>query len=1080
MHKLLQRQLKKALRHSDTETPDLEYLLELVSNSYEEADKERRLTVQAANLMENELKSLHQKNIEQARLYFESVLNQVGDGVLFLDQDNRIQGANEIACQLLNSQTESLKGKVLEQFFETLPDWSSEQNPAIESQTLHDHIPVELIKGNIRNAARQEKLLIFRDISERIQAREKLRASERKFRDYAESSSDWFWETDAQHRIIGLTGYSAVMNTEQRNQLIGKSRMELMKHVPQDLFDQHIQDLNAHRPFRDLEYELELLNGKSLVSINGKPLFSPQGDFIGYRGSARDITEQRQTRDSLTRLENQLRTAISSMNEGIALFDNKDKLVLFNDRAREIYSAISDVIQTGQDYKVIARALIERGAFKLDIPAERWLSYQISKTTRFTPRNNIVRTCNDAYIRAIEYPTPDGGTVGIYSDVTEMVILQNKLRSEKDKAEKANKTKSEFLANMSHEIRTPMNAVIGLSFLALQDEALNEEQKEYLSQIHDSSNHLLGILNDILDYSKIEAGKLSINRHEFEFQQLVRQTSTFIQPLIKKKSLDFYWDIAPDIPRLIDSDLLRLNQILINLAGNAVKFTEQGSVYVAIRFRHTGQNKRYLLEISVKDTGPGISVEQQKRLFAPFTQGDSSITRNYGGTGLGLAICRQLIELMGGQLSLDSAPGKGSCFSFSLIVTAHNKDSFCDKPDMPDMNIAFIDGQSLSARAYSQYIRYNQGHVACFRKLSDMPPASEQQGLDLIIADWEHLSEDERSQIPYLFHQTQTPVLIFTHQDKQSLRSLFTSQDSVTIIEKPITPLFLLDEISSILQTPASDIQPSSSYSHTQSTQHLILLVEDNPLNQMVAGRFLKKVGIDYDVAENGLKALAQLELNQYDLILMDLQMPEMDGITATRMIRKHDQFSELPIIAMTANAMKGDKDRCLEAGMNDYIPKPIDMGLLKEKLSIWLTSDSSERHEARNEKPTDRFPIFNKDKVMERLEHSEELLELLISEFLREYADKNNQQLYLELTQDTDRVLQEKLHSLKGSSSTIGADRLTWLIVQAEQKLAAGKQNTTIRQQHLADIQHALDEILLHLNTLHHQETATQQQVDK
>ncbi len=972
MHKLLQRQLKKALRRSGNDVPDMDYLLELVSASYEEADQERRLTSHAADLMEQEMMALNEKTIRQARQHFETVLNQLGEGVLFLNRQNQIIGLNQIAEQLLGQPLSSLQGQSVFALFNPFPHWDADtqESQATESQLAHSGLPVELVRGDLRNAGRQEWLLIFRDISERYHAKERLKASEQMFRDFAEASSDWFWETDEKHRIIRLSGFSPRAAHIQPDELLGRSRMELMKHAPKEVFEQHIQDLNAHRPFRDLEYELEMPEGSSLVSINGKPIFDAEGQFIGYRGCARDITAQRETDRSLQKVESQLRTAISSTNEGIALFDANDQLILFNDRAKALYSRIDDVIQLGCHYNDMAYALIERGAFKLDMDGQRWLEHQTNRETRFSTKYNIVRTHDDRYIRAMEYPTPEGGTVGIYSDVTDTIQLENNLRAEKEKAEQASRAKSEFLANMSHEIRTPMNAIIGLSHLALQDPQLSADQREYLDKIHHSSNHLLGLLNDILDFSKIEAGKLALHQHSFDFNQLVQQISTFVQPACKEKLLDFYWDIGPDIPKRLGGDLLRLGQVLTNLAGNAVKFTHQGSVTIRIRAlsqhaltlyketetdhntlareeqqhisasQHNGSETndlgQILLKIEVIDTGIGIDPEQQQQLFAPFTQADSSITRHYGGTGLGLAISRQLIELMGGQLKLQSRQDRGSCFSFSLPLTIKSRHSFCHYPALENVRLLQLEQNPLAQAGLEKLLRHYQGSLHTIDSLNYTPgsPSPEQ---DYLLVNWEQLSSTDLHHLKQCLEQWQLPTLIYSYQNKTTIQAQLPANAPIKVLNKPLTPVELCTQLTSTAEPDKAKAGSCPPQADDTQQNCRILLVEDNSINQMVAGRFLQKIGMPFDLAENGQQAIEQLQQRHYDVVLMDLQMPIMDGLTATRQIRQQAQWQQLPIIAMTANAMQGDQERCLESGMSDYIAKPIDFGELQHKLELWL-----------------------------------------------------------------------------------------------------------------------------------------------
>ncbi len=885
MHKLLQRQLAKARRRSGSDQPDMDYLLQLISDSYDEADREHRLAARATELMEQELTALHKTRSDQSRQYFETVLSRIGDGVLFLDAQQQIQGSNQRAEILLDQPLELLQQQSLEELFTPPP---TEDQAQTETRIRHNNCPVEVVLSDLQHHGQKESLLIIRDISERVAARDKLKHSKAMFRDFAESSSDWFWETDEKHRIVSLTGFTPVMKRLDQESMIGRSRMELMNNAPAEVFEKHIEDLNAHRPFRDLEYELEGSDEPVLVSVSGKPRFDDEGNFLGYRGTARDITELRKTDEYLTQVENRLRTAIGSINEGIALFDKDDRLVLFNQRNRELYPDLADKLELGVSYSELAHTLVERNALCLPSDPEKWLRHQINKETRYTVLRNTVETRTGRFIRALEYPTPDGGTVGIYSDVTDTQKLQQQLRSEKERAEYANQAKSEFLANMSHEIRTPMNAIIGLSHLALHSADLSPEQQEYLDKIHYSSKQLLGILNDILDFSKIEAGKLTIEPQRFNLSDLVCSANTLLHPLLDKRPITHHWQIAPETPVELFGDLMRINQVLANLIGNAAKFTHEGRITLHISAQPNRSNrerppypqaKPIELIIAVEDTGIGIPEDQQHNLFTAFSQADASITRQFGGTGLGLAISKQLCEMMAGDLSVTSEAGAGSCFTVRLQLWSLSDQTFSR------------DGTDTSL------LPHGASHGNAFN---------------------------------------QKASLNLTGQELSSTNSRTTAAST----SLPTTNINTTATSSPIPQSAPTDTKVATHTAATEPVKHQVLLVEDNHINQMVAGRFMKKIGIGYELAENGAQALEKLEQQSFSVVLMDLQMPVMDGLTATEKIRNDLKLKELPIIAMTANAMQGDRERCLEAGMSDYISKPIDFAELQQKLEQWLPSD--------------------------------------------------------------------------------------------------------------------------------------------
>jgi len=549
------------------------------------------------------------------------------------------------------------------------------------------------------------------------------------------------------------------------------------------------------------------------------------------------------------------------------------------------------------------------------------------------------------------------GLLGICRDVTDRVAAENELRIAKNNAEKATAAKSDFLARMSHEIRTPMNAVIGLSHLTLKTE-LNHQQEDYLNKILSSGESLLNLLNDILDFSKIEAGKLNVEHTPFNFHELVIRSINLTAMGAHAKGLELITQIDDNVPTVLLGDPFRLQQVLVNLLNNAVKFTENGSIYLKVTIDHKSVESA-LLQCSVSDTGIGMNIQQQENLFQSFNQGDDSITRKYGGTGLGLAIAKQLTELMGGKIWLDSQPQQGSTFYFTTQVGKAENPLFgspCLSTDFSSLKVLVVDDIPLArtvlisalAECGIQASQTGNGkhaiHLVSEAQKNNQP-------YDLVFIDWRMPEMDgieTCKQINQLTTGTLFPripqVLMVSAYDKDAARhAALTEQVNITqFIEKPINKTTLVTALQNTLLTQTTQskvkevhIKAPSKIPNFSSSR--ILLVEDNEMNVLVAKTFLADTGVHVDIAHNGLQAIEKIKQQNYDLVLMDIQMPEMDGLTACQKIRIDLELVKLPVIAMTAHAMKKDIEDGQAVGMNEHIIKPINPNDLFAMLSRFL-----------------------------------------------------------------------------------------------------------------------------------------------
>ncbi len=625
------------------------------------------------------------------------------------------------------------------------------------------------------------------------------------------------------------------------------------------------------------------------------------------------------------------------------------------------------------------------------------------------------------------------------------------LAKAKAEAEQANRFKSYFLANMSHEIRTPMNAIMGFSYLALQTE-LSTRQYHYMDKIHASAQALLGVINDILDFSRIEAGKLEIENVPFSLDEVYENLANITMMRAEEKGLELTFQHASVVPDSLVGDPLRLGQILANLVGNAIKFTERGGITVSVD-RGRQEEKRVWLRFSVSDTGIGIPTEQIPRLFGAFTQLDDSTTRRYGGSGLGLSICNHLVQLMGGEIEVRSELGKGSTFTFRLPFAPGKAAAFELKPDpdLRNLRALVVDDNPSAREILAERLASFTFETATANNASEAMQqleSAEREGrpFKLVLMDWRMPGVngvEAGRQIKHGGELLHVPaVILVTAYGREEVMRQAEAAGLDGFLIKPVSPSTLFDTVIRVLNGTGEAVTSAQGVAAQGYLEGRVLLVEDNTVNQQVAREILEGMGITVDIAGNGREALDALQSRDYDLVLMDIQMPEMDGYEATRQIRAEPRFEKLPVVAMTAHAMSGERDRCLAAGMNEHVPKPIDPVRLFATLGRWLKpADKVPTRQVEDDGVTlpERLPGIDLRWGLERIGGNKRLFRKLLGEFVAHHG-RALEVLSQQLNDGEYDSARRELHTLKGVAGNIGALTLQREAARLEQALQAGE----------------------------------------
>jgi len=796
---------------------------------------------------------------------------------------------------------------------------------------------------------------------------------------------------------------------------------------------------------------------------------------------SRELTEREQAEEALRDSEERFRAIGASAHDAIIMMDNNGEVSYWNQSAERI-------LGYGEE-EVLGRVLHDFLAPER-FRAAHDAAFPIFRTTG--EGGAIGRTLELAALHRTGAEIPvelslssmrlrgEWHALGIIRDITERKQAEARLRRAKEEtevanagleqaiaraqqlaldAEAANIAKSEFLANMSHEIRTPMNGVIGMTGLLL-DTGLTSEQRDYAERVTQSAESLLTVINDILDFSKMEAGKLALEVLDFDLRTTLEDMGDVLALRPQAKGLEYVCLVDPDVPSLLRGDPGRLRQVLTNLTGNAVKFTSKGEVRVHVALEKEG-DATATIRFSVIDTGIGIPADRLDALFDAFTQVDASTTRKYGGTGLGLSISKQLAELMGGQIGVESEEGKGSTLWFTAVFQKQSggASAVVESPgDLRGKRILVVDDNEtnrllLERQLLSWGCRHEEAVEGGTALEKLRAAAAENDPFDVAILD-----------------------MMMPGMDGEALGSAFKGEGSIRDVA-----LVMMTSIGPVLgqRTPrkeerAAPLVTKHTLSEAAKRSIRILLAEDNTTNRIVALKLLEKLGYRADAVANGLEALKALETIPYDLVLMDVQMPEMDGFEATRKVRGPQSSvlnPEIPIVAMTAHAMKDDREECLEAGMNDYVSKPVNPQELADALERQLRDvarrsetagppqDEEAQPQARDQAGTRRdTPAFDESILLERLDGDRDFVRSVLEVFVDD-APKQLELLKEALEAGDADAVRRQGHRLKGAAGNVGAPALEELSLEAENAGRAGDLETAALV--ARTMEHALEELM-------------------
>ncbi|MDJ0720491.1 MAG: transporter substrate-binding domain-containing protein [Desulfobacterales bacterium] len=1017
---------------------------------------------------------------------FRALLEAAPDAMVIVDRKGRIVLVNSQTEKLFGYPREELLGQAIEQL---VPADRRAGHPALRDQYLNQPIvraigealdltaqakdgtliPVDISLSPIETREGTLVVASVRDITERKKAEEAIRAQKDFVETVINSIPDAISILDVETGAIVDANEAFLAELDKsREEVIGRSCFEMTHGLKEICAPPHhecpmLETMRTGRKCMTEHVHTGPLGEELIMEVATFPIRAKEGAVHQVVHVARDITERKHAEEKIRDSQRQLSQIVDFLPDPTWVVDCDGVVVTWNRAIEKLTGvAASDIVGQG-DYAYALPFYDERRPVLIDLVREWNEAYKEKYLTVKKDGENLKGESFHPHLgdggiyfnatASLLYDTAGNVTGAIESlrDITESKHLQEELLQAKQAADEANQAKSDFLANMSHEIRTPMNAVIGMAHLALKTE-LTAKQRDYVSKIQASANSLLGIINDILDFSKIEAGKLDMEAVDFNLEDVLESLGNLVGvKASEKKDLEVLFSTGADVPRFLVGDPLRLGQVLLNLVNNAVKFTEKGEIVVST-ILESRREQGVILRFTVSDTGLGISPEQQAKLFQSFSQADTSTTRKFGGTGLGLAISQRLVAMMGGDIRVESAPGKGSRFIFTArfeLGAEKAKKQFVPHTDLMGMKVLVVDDNATSRNIFREMLEsfsFEVSQAASGEEgLSELEAAPAEAPFDLVIMDWKMPNMDGIETARRIKHHRSLAVIpsiiMATAYGREEVMRQAEDAGLDGFLIKPVNASVLFDTITQSFSPETTDVGPAGQGppAEAQGIERLagarVLLVEDNEINQQVAKEILEGIGIAVHLADNGQEGVAAVTRGDFDAVLMDIQMPVMDGYAATREIRQDARFEHLPIIAMTAHAMAGDAEKSLAAGMNGHVTKPIDPDQLFAALQKWIEGPATPSEPPRGTAPalpaaaaSDELPAelsgFDLAAGLKRLQGNRALYRKLIIDLAASYQDTPDR-IRKALAAGDLGACHQLVHSLKGAAGNLAAERL-------------------------------------------------------
>ncbi len=1024
-----------------------------------------------ANALRFAMESAERRKAEE---HTRLLLDSTAEGIFGVDTNGRITFVNPTACRLLGYAADELVDQpshsLIHHHRPDGSDYPMEECPMFaaynhgKASRVDDEylwrkdgagVPVEygatpILKDGVIVGA----VISFTDITERKRNEQALAASEHKTRRIIETCTEGFWLVDNDSMTVEVNDALCEILGRPRDQIHGRSIIEFTDEENTLIFKEHI----ARRARGEAtSYEISLLRPDGTLvpcHVSASPLLDEHGVKIGAFAMFTDITESKRAEMELQDRLLFQQALLNSIPYPMFIKDAEARYLSCNTAYQNAFSIDSDRLRGKTVLDLDYISVGDRGKFHAEDTAvirdASRLSYELP-IVYADGQMHVTLYSVDGFRLADGRP---GGLIGLLVDITERKRLEEELRAAMKKAEAATQAKSTFLATMSHEIRTPMNAIINMSGLALETE-LTPKQQQYVSVAHSSAKNLLGIINDILDFSKIEADRLELEETPFSLRHELEQVTETFRSRVIEKHVELIVHAPADVPDRVVGDALRFRQVATNLIGNAFKFTDKGEVVVKVSRAGaspaggaTPPGKLDLL-LSVRDTGIGMTEEQQGRLFEAFSQADTSTTRKFGGTGLGLAISRRLARMMGGDITLESKPGVGSTFFFTARLgfeEAQETPVRVAPPGVREHPVLIVDDSETSRELLSMLLTgWSIPVVAvgtaeeALTLLERRNATDSRDSFGLVILDWMLPGMDGIEAAARIRERAETkslPIIVISAYAGKEEEARCAETGVNVFLPKPITASSLFN---SLVEAQGAKVHAVRRALDVPLDREFVgvraLLAEDNEANQMVALELLSRLGIELDVADDGREAVEMARGNpgRYAAILMDMQMPEMDGLEATRVLRADPAFRDVPIIAMTANAMKQDLDACLAAGMNDHITKPIDRTAMLATLRRWLPRNVGQADsESTSSRPTPA-PTGDAVPVLEGINVADTLSRLglgfdSLRRMLVRFADsqgKTLEDLRASVAKGDVTAATRYAHAMAGAAGSLGAEAL-------------------------------------------------------